>query len=76
MIDLRSVNQFMKENAHPPIDVEKLKAEPSGYHCKEELAVYFQHVISEEDSRNLAFRRVERILLPRWLPNGSQGLWN
>ena len=67
VIDLRPVNQFMLASAHPLSDVEKIQAEISGYSCKGEFdlkAAYFQQAISELDSKRLAVRGVDRILLP------------
>ena len=79
MIDLRPVNQFMLASAHPLSDVEDIKAEISGYRCKGEFdlkAAYFQQAISDLDSKRLAVRGVDRILLPRRLPMGAKDSGN
>jgi hypothetical protein len=66
-MDLRPFKQFMQASAHPLTDVEDIKAERSGYNSKEEFdlkAAYFHKAISEQDSRRLGAREVDRILLP------------
>jgi hypothetical protein len=64
-MDLRPFKQFMQASAHPLTDVEDIKGERSGYNCKEDVKVAYSHkAISEQDSRKLEARGVDRILLP------------